>query len=436
MVTFYKVCPPALYDPQKGGNRADSLNMLRLVNGSQVLFMNLKDTDDAMVRGLEINSVLVDQAEEISEQMWIMLAARVNRWDRAIIPQYLLDTDPDWPRFPNGNYKPPAYMMGLCNPDSELHWIYRRFHPKSEQFQNKYHTKHIMIEGATTVATIDPELLEDMMENDDSWVDRFVLGKWGIPGGAIHRVLDESILKIGENCEYDFVQKVISQGHLARVLDHGDSAPTCCLWFSAFKGNYYCYREYYKPNALISEHRANIAELSGKETYIRNLIDPQCAKKTMQKYGSRWSHVEEYMDTMIDAPPICWQPGDNNELVTRNRISELLRKDSKNIHPTMGTPGAPKLYFIERSDEWPTGCYHSISQLKAQKREKIGSVEGKDMFSDDREEGVPDHAYDPLRYYVADHNISPAAPKRAHNPNSFMAIRKNFLEYQRNVALI
>jgi len=63
MSTFFKVCPPALYDPKLGGNRADSLNYLRLINGSEVFWMHLDDADEQTVRGLEVNSVVIDQAE-------------------------------------------------------------------------------------------------------------------------------------------------------------------------------------------------------------------------------------------------------------------------------------------------------------------------------------------------------------------------------------
>src|SRR5712671_4088109 len=61
MKTFFNpdICPPALYDPAQGGIRADSMNRLQLVNGSEVIWMHLKDADQGMVRGLEVNSILI-----------------------------------------------------------------------------------------------------------------------------------------------------------------------------------------------------------------------------------------------------------------------------------------------------------------------------------------------------------------------------------------
>src|SRR5581483_6550927 len=145
-------------------------------------------------------------------------------------------------------------------------------HPESEEYQTKYFNRYHMVQAETTTATIDTEILEEMKTNDDAWVNRFVKGKWGIPGGQIHSLNDSSILVVGESSglkedsegkkvwyvDQRFIQAIIERGNLCRVLDHGDSAPTCCLWFSSYKGNYYCYREYYKPDALISTHRKNI----------------------------------------------------------------------------------------------------------------------------------------------------------------------------------
>lgn len=429
MKTFFNpdICPPALYAPENGGLRADSMNRLQFINGSEIIWMHLKDVDQGMVRGLEVNSILIDQAEEISETMFTLLNARVGRWKRARVPEELLAAKPDWPTDKHGQHIIPSYMMILNNPDSELHWIYRRFHPESEEYQQKRFKTYKMIQGATTSETVDPEVLAEMMENDPSWVDRFVFGKWGIPGGQIHTVLDSSILRVGKDVSIDFVKTIIEKGNRIRVLDHGDSSPTCCLWFTAYKQWYFCYREYYKPNALISEHRTNISALSGNEHYFRNLIDPQCAKKTLQKYGGTWTHIDEYADPKIEAPPIYWEPADNNELSTRNRISELLQINLSIKHPVTQQQGAPKLYFIERSPEYPNGCYHAIQQIKSQKREKVGQINGKDIFSDDRAEGVTDHAYDPIRYYVASHSSGLSEPRRTVPKGSFLDLRKQII---------
>src|SRR5205809_2425619 len=87
MKTFFKVCPERLihtHDKQDG--------FTILVNKSFIYWMHLDEADEQDLRGLEINSVFVDQAEEISESIYLVLDSRVGRWDLAVVPIWLLRT--------------------------------------------------------------------------------------------------------------------------------------------------------------------------------------------------------------------------------------------------------------------------------------------------------------------------------------------------------
>ena len=425
--TFFKICHPGMYDPKLGGNRADSQNELTLINGSKVIWMNLKETDDGMIRGLEVNSIFVDQAEEITEGIFIFLKARVGRWDKATVPQHLLDINPNWPKDRHGRYKVPNYMILACNPDSEIHWIYRRFHEDSELHQKKYSKKYKMFTAITTAATMDEENLAEHMDNDQEWVDRFVFGKWGIPGGQIHRLTDENILSLSPSyvekhsgsvlINQAFIDKIIEKGVIMRAGDHGDSSPTSCLWFSHWQGDHYCFLEYCQPDKLISYHRQQIHDLSANMYVSKSVMDPAIEKKSMQKNNKRWSVFDEYKDKniiavegknrkMVAVPPIVWEMADNNEMVTRNRISELLRPSSGHRHPVTGKINSPKMYFIIRTPEYPNGCINVIQETRAQRRTKIGTIDGRDIFSEERDPKIVDHAYDCLRYYTAEHGRS------------------------------
>jgi len=417
MSTFFKFCPPELYDTRNGGNRADSLNYLKLINGSEIFWMHLDDADEGTVRGLEVNSVVIDQAEEVSENVFDHLRARIGRWDVAEVPTSLLDADPNWPRNPETN-RPlaPAYTMILCNPDSELHWIYRQYHPDSPEFQEKYSHNHEMVQASSTEnPTLDRETLADMMANDPIWVQRFVFGKWGIPGGAIHEVNDYSILEIDPNGigQYDkerkavltppsFLENLKRSAAIYRILDHGDASPTSCLWIASWKQHFFVFREYYKAGALISEHRKTINEMS-TEPVRCTWADPSVFKKAQQKYGGFWSVADEYLDQRINEKSLALIPADNNELSTRNRLNEYLKIDTSVTHPVTGAVGAPRLYFIKRSSLVPDGCYYGLTELKSQRRKQLGTLNGKPVFSDERDETISDHSYDCIRYFVAMH---------------------------------
>lgn len=457
MKTFFKVCPPELYNDAYGGRRNDRDGYLRLINGSEVVWMHLDDYSAVDLRGKEFNSVITDQGEEIAEEIYNTLDARMERWDMSQIPSHL---NPEL--FPKNKFTgkpmPPCYNILLFNPDTTLHWIYRRCHPDSAEVE-KYcgplesvtefgeHSKVVNYRDAAwfTASMHDNPAIPDSLKaaylkKDQSWIDRFYWGKWGVSGGNIHYVSEQSILSLDNKDNRFAIQKLLEiiqkDGIKYRVMDHGEGAPTCCLWFAyisastlyrAFgvksKGIHICYREYYQPAKIIKYHREMIHYLSGGEKYYGNFADPQIFKKTTQKYGGFWTVADDYLDYIgyspedkIKAPPICWQPADNNEMSCRDALSELLQLDMQNYNPIRGEFGGPGLYFIKQHNvEYPYGASKAIAELQAQKRKKIDNINGEDIYSDERDPNVSDHAYDPERYYAIMPKTTslPEAPREA-----------------------
>lgn len=409
MQTFFKLCPPELVERH---NEQDGLTVLK--NKSTIFWLHLDKVDENTLRGLEVNSILVDQAEETDEKVYDVLDARLGRWDNVEIPEILLKSNPNWPcNRKTGRLIAPSYMMLLTNPDTQYHYIYRKYHPESLTRNEKY----FFIEGEWDSGLGSEESYIQALGRDSEWVSKYVRGQWGISNAQIHRLLPESSLDYDE----EFIKKLQAKGNLFRSLDHGDSSPTCCLWFAVYGGVYICYREYYVPNEVISSHRQAIYDLSGAEKYSANYADPQIFKKTAQKQGGFWTCADEYLTKEIESPPIAWLPADNNEHATRNRINELLRPSPRFTHPITGVSPAPGIYFIKKSVENPYGAFHAITQLQSQRRKLLGYFEGKAIYCDDREDSVTDHAYDPIRYFVAMHG----------SPKSEMArpVSKNTLKY-------
>lgn len=417
MATFFKLLP----DGKKSElieRHSDLDGVTVFKNGSEIIWMHLDEVDEMSLRGLEINSVLIDQAEEIGESVYLTLDARIGRWDQAKVPQELL-TD-DFPRDAMGRPQPPSYMMILVNPDVEYHWVWRRYHPDSPEWKEKYYKTHDYVERGTDESMYTPDTIEQMKSRDPEWVARFFQGKWGVGEGSIHIIPAQSILHVSKEQIKNFLNKAA----LYRAMDHGDSAPTCCLWLGVFGGVHVCYREYYSPGQLISHHRKAIAALSEGETYINNLADPAIFKKASQKNGGFWCVADEYMDPGLDAPRIAWNPADNNEFSTRNRINEWLRIDPSLKNPFTGEQGCAKLIFIARDPSHDYGVENVIIQTRSQKRELIDTINGKSIFSDERDKSIPDHAYDPLRYYVASHALGLWEPKKRYEPGTMGYARK------------
>lgn len=451
--TFFKICPPELYDQKIRGGRVDSRNLLTLNNGSEVYWLHLDNNYDSIVRGLELNGYLIDQAEEVDEEIYLHLDSRLDRWDVAEVPPEL---NPE--RFPKnkvtGKPKPPSYGMILCNPDLRMHWIYKRYHPEStdhhavryrtnpytkEKIAYRYSDTHRMITATSyDNPSLSAETLAAMESRGKAFYNRFVLGKWGSIGGAVHEVSEKSKL-----IEWDtrFLDKIIEEGRIYRSLDHGDVSPTSMLWFIHWKQYFFCFQEYYKAGELISKHRENIAFMNtdSRGVYLKtvDICDPSMANKTQQKKGGLYSLIDEYATSEYSSPPINFSPGDNNEFVTRSRLDELLKEHPELEHPITGEKGSPRLFFLMKKPGYAFGCDKVVLQLESQRYVKIGTVDGEDQYGDDRDTTVEDHAYDALRYFVARVHQS----KRENNPNethpmAFRNVRERAIRLQRRLKRI
>jgi len=418
--TFLKICPPGFidrWDEQKG--------YMRLKNGSEILWMHLDAVDEALAKGLEVNSIYIDQPEDVEEGVYTLLDARLARWEKAVPNKALLAANSNWPRDEFGNYRVPAYMMLTPNPDFETHWIYRYYHPDSSSRLDN----HDYFEVSTLQNPhLDPETVKVMLSRDPAWVKRYIHGLWGIAEAILHQILPDSYINPAD----EFLEKIIGYGNCVRALDHGESAPTACLWSSAYKQWRFYYREYYQPNRLISYHRERINEMSEGEFYVANLCDPQMHKQTSQKYDQFWTTALEYTDERIDAPPLHFTPADNNELATRNRINEGLALNDDISHPITGEKPAPVIYFVKKTEKRPCGISTLTEELRSQRREKITEINGKTIYSDTREKSIADHLYDTFRYTEAFHNNAPPELKRVPKPNSFYGRRQAILSLQKS----
>jgi hypothetical protein len=411
MQTFFKLLPHELIETH---NEQDGITTLK--NGSLINWLHLDNVDTSTLRGIEPNSILVDQAEEMEEKIYDVLDSRLGRWDGVLVPRelgnlYKSQTGEDWPVNDFGKNIVPSYHMLLTNPDTLFHFIYRKYHLESqERLPN-----HFYIEAEWVRELGSPESYDLALRRDLEWVDKYVYGKWGSSNSAIHRLHPESVLQPSE----ELLAKIKAKGNLFRSFDHGDSAPTCCLWVAAINGVYIFYREYYCASQLISYHRRAIHDLSENESYSANYADPQIFKKTAQKMGGFWSVADEYRDQDLRAPELIWIPADNNEHSTRNRISELLTPNNRFRHPITGESPAPGIYFVKATPEYSDGCREAIKQIGSQRRKLLGTIDGKSVYSDDRDDKIPDHSYDCIRYFIAMHGSSPRQSGKKAPRNSF-----------------
>lgn len=456
MATFYKLLPASAYS--HGGRRNDQEKYLRLNNGSEVLFMHLDDPDVAnVIKGIEINWFFIDQAEEVPEEIFDKLKTRLGRWDKTEVPQEMIEREllagRKWAWYdPRGKPIPPTYAMLACNPDTKLHWIYRRFHPDSPEHhelrddgyggQTSYQREGYKL---VTMRSFDNRFLsqqnrQELASADKSFRLRYAEGLWGNPEGQIHT--------IPEACKIPGTKELVSyllrSCTLHRSLDHGDTAPTCCGWWAVDSaGNIFLFAEYYKGNALVSQHRKEIrswdkefgilVDIPAGLRYTLQLADPNIFTKTQQKNGGRFSIADDYSDGNLSTPDdaIYWTAADNNEMVTRSRINEYLQVDRERVNPITKMKGSPRLFFITKTDEWPFGCVRTVHQTESQQRVKIGTELGKPVYGDDREPGIVDHAYDVVRYFLSSRAPVAVGLVNRSAPNSFMSVRNNLVQFKK-----
>lgn len=462
MATFFKVCKPEMYNE---GRRSDSEKILRLNNGSELLWMHLEDGEEVanIIPGLEINALFIDQAEEIDEEIYDKLCSRLGRWDRAIVPQQIVDNEESlgrpWKHFNQlGERIPPAYAIIACNPDHEGHWIYRRFHEDSEEHWEKkipqydngskteepkptgnllsYHDLGYKMITMTSTSNkfLTQQNISALLVNDESFIKRYVRGEWGSPEGTIHIIHPSSVIQGTQ----EIVDHLVQTCKLIRTLDYGDSAPTAVAWSAIDnEGNVIVYREYYQPDRIISDHRIAITQLSKDsngfpEKYTFNLADPSIFSTMPQAKGGRFCVADEFRDVKSNPDTsLFFSPADNNELGTRNRINEYLKLDPKHRNPFTREFGAPRLYFISKSSSYPLGCKEILKQTRSQRRIRLGTDLGKPIFTDERDENVIDHSYDCLRYLIASRPPAPTEAKMAAHHMSFSQVRLRALQFHK-----
>lgn len=430
MQTFFKICPREFILTHD-----ENFGLTVFINGSRIYWLHLDQMDEATAKGFEINSLVIDQVEEIEESIFMLMDSRVGRWDQAQVPENYLSQFPDWPRHKvYGHPLVPNYVDLLDNPsDDEFHWVSRYFDDDSPE--RKSVDTHFSIVRQTDDNLNDAGTIAQILTRDQAWIDKYYLGKKVISGGAVHYIPKESKINPDDLPEEDWnklVETIRTKASLFRVLDHGETSPTACLWVACFNNIHLIFGEYYQPNEVISRHRQNICDISDTlvgekngNTFI-DIADPQIFKKTGQKNGNFWTTADEYTDEEeITAPPIHWEPADNNELATRNRINELFRASNKFTHPITKVSPAPGLYFLMNSlSRWPYGIHQAVIETSRQKKKLLGEINGKKFYTEDRDPTVPDHSYDCVRYYVAYHGTGLPVVHRKPPKRSFAYFNK------------
>ncbi len=426
MESFFQWCTPGFYRPY--GTFNQNQGVLDLNNGSRVYFLHLDQPDSLdVLAGLDLNFVYVSQVEEISEPAWDLADVRTGRWTGATIPEEILNAYPGgrdawpWRAEDDPNIRvPPRYVFAEGYVTDETHWLYRRFaeeSPERAKWKAKGYECRIVNSDDNRFAI--RAVTEALLAKDADFVRRFVRPKWGNPEGSLFSVSPLSELQPTP----ELLNRIRLFMRWRRALDHGDTAPVCCAWMASdHDGNVFVVREYYEGNLLVSQHRKTIFEL-GKDDppYHANYADPSIFSKSRGRTATsqpEWSVADEWRDQRLGDPrtAISWVRSQNDEFATRSRVKEYLLVDPNHRHPVTNELGAPHLYFLVATPDYPHGCVDILKDIRAQRRAVVQITGDVKVFSDERDDTVRDHGYDTVKYdlimrpRVADTPAPPPGP--------------------------
>ena len=298
MKDFFDICPPEYI---KAHNKQEK--KVTFHNGSSVIFRGLKEVKKTEIRSLNLGFFCLEQAEEIGEELFNELSARLRR--------KIVDYD-----------KNPGKQQGfiICNPS--ISWIFKYF--KQKPINDIELIEGSMLDNAEHLPGW---YLKDMMSKPESWQRQFVYGIWDESVLADRAVFaSEHIAEQSKNIKepirnFEDMQifKDFEQGHEYQMgIDPSEGAEDFCAikvvdkmtgeevaMFSkrmqpdllAYKveklGNYYGgAKAVLEINGIGLATLTKLKELAYEDIYIREEFDKH-AKVMTKKLGWRTTHASK-----------------------------------------------------------------------------------------------------------------------------------------------
>lgn len=395
-----KVCP-------RGWITRDVKELTTLANGAEITWMHLDAMTEQSLRGLEINGAFGDQVEEIDPELVDVIDSRLGRWQL-----------PEWEE------RCPAYGWFSSNPKGHDS-VYYRFDPRLVKYDRIVHFKEwdetqiaksielgfkvdpklippsiaaysadkAYFFGSSLINLpklneIDPGIVKTLLSKPESWKKQWVYGSRDWFEGSIHPRFSENI-HVYDPDKFDPFRnntRVVIAG-----FDYGLSSPTAYVPVMVDREGFcYAFDEYYAANKGISQHASSIKQKLETRVPAAIMADPTVFHEdTRDRRVPTGSIAKDYLDEGI-----AFLRADNNEHTSIEKIEELLHVDPNRMNPITRQLGSPRLFISKK-------CSNLIAEIQQQRRkEQRNPLTGEKEFLDERDDKVPDHAYDCLRYVV------------------------------------
>jgi terminase large subunit-like protein len=308
---------PLKWDYREGTNHA------QLANGSQFIFSNLDDP--VKFRNEEYSMVIVDQAEEINQELWEVLIARI-RWPYvpADARQAIAAANDNghnwvWRRFVD---EPGKHAVDEARCLVDPFCMFRAGHPDDDDVPRPWLpcATRRFFHGTTldNKHNLAPKYLSILLSHPAEWQKRFIYATMESSEGRL--LPDPTVVD-------DFTPP--AHWPKWRALDHALNSPACCLWLTvnvdptAVRGvnpdAVFVYREYYQDNRSVDQHAKAILRLSGKETYHGEVMDRSAFQLTQSRTGGvRVSIADIYREE--SGGRIMWSPSVGDPFARVERI--------------------------------------------------------------------------------------------------------------------
>lgn len=351
--TDWTGCPEELI---KTHNKSE--NKLTLINGSIIHFWPADDPDK--LSNLNLGWFLIDQAEEVTEEIFNMLQGRLRQRNA------------------------PRMGLLLANPNGH-DWLWRIF------VYLKYPDHKYIHAKTTDNPNLPKDYVDALMKMPESWRKRFIEGSFDVFSGQIFPEFDPEVHTLNP-----FPIPEWWDGF--EGIDWGYRNPTSVLWLKMdTMGNAFVVDEHLEAQRLASYHAGKILDRRAQwGEPVASKIDPSAAK--IDPTSGR-SVIDEFNEQGIIV-----SGADNSRIAGINRLGEWLREDPSHPHPLTGElhpkhddpkepRGYPHLWIFKNC----TQLIEHLPQYQWIKKPPTSEIDPKEKPLE-----KDDHDVDALRYVLMD----------------------------------